>query len=127
MTENDDTTKQITIWSQIQLENQKINPANKKNNESYINRNLQLGNLDKATFQVLQLRADKALLFADTQSEIYKRYAQRTLSRNEYTNILSGSKYGFVRTSINTTTQRQELKDESPTGLRGLFAGKNRK
>ena len=118
------TNEQIQIWSQIQLENQKINPANQKQNELYLNRNLQLGNLDKPTFKDLQIKSDKALVFADTNNQLYKRYAQRTLNKNEYTNVLSGSKYGFVRTSLNTTTQRQELKDESPRGLSGLFSRK---
>ena len=118
------TNEQIQIWSQIQLENQKINPANQKQNELYLNRNLQLGNLDKPTFKDLQIKSDKALVFADTNNQLYKRYAQRTLNKNEYTNVLSGSKYGFVRTSLNTTIQRQELKDESPRGLSGLFSRK---
>ena len=118
------TNEQIQIWSQIQLENQKVNPANQKQNELYLNRNLQLGNLDKPTFKDLQIKSDKALVFADTNNQLYKRYAQRTLNKNEYTNVLSGSKYGFVRTSLNTTIQRQELKDESPRGLSGLFSRK---
>jgi len=125
MTENTTQEQQAAIWSQLQLENQKINPANKQNNDDYLNRNLQLGNLDRGTFEELRLKSDRALIFLNTSNPLYLNNGYRTLKKNEYVNVLSGSKAGFVRTSLNTQTQRQEMKDETKRGFSfGLFGKK---
>lgn len=118
---------QAQIWSQIQLENQKINPHQTEENARRINRNLQLGNLDHRQFFHLSIKAQKALQFASSTNPIYRRYGLSVLDAIEHTNVLSGSKGGFVRQSLNTQIQKQELKEESNNGLfSGLF-GKNKR
>lgn len=118
---------QAQIWSQIQLENQKINPHQTEDNARRINRNLQLGNLDHRQFFHLSIKANKALQFANSTNPIYRKYGLSVLDSIEHTNVLSGSKGGFVRQSLNTQIQKQELKDNSKRGLfDGLF-GKDKR
>jgi len=126
--ENNTQEQQQAIWSQLQLENQKINPATSEINNAYLNRNLQLGNLDRETFRQLSLKADRALLFSSSRTNpIYVHNGLRSLSKIQFVNVLSGSKNGFVRTSLNTQTQRQELKDETKKGFAGIFSRDKRR
>lgn len=128
MTENQTQEQQAAIWSQLQLENQKINPATTALNSTYLNRNLQLGNLDRETFQKLRLKSERAILFMTTNNALYRNNGQRAMLNIEHVNVLSGSKQGFVRTSLNTQTQRQELKDESKKGFSlGIFGRKDKR
>ena len=96
-TDNEKNQQQVSIWSQLQLENQKINPATNQGNDAFLNRNLQLGNLDRETFRQLSLKADRALLFSSSRTNaIYVHNGLRSLSNIQFVNVLSGSKNGCI-------------------------------
>jgi hypothetical protein len=126
MSENKEQTVQTiqagVAWSEIQLKEKLVDPSivNKKE----LNRNLQLGFIDKQLFKDLSRKTYRANIFLTYDDEISQEYGISNLKNNEEQLVMSGSIGGKVRDSLNTTNQNQRYYEERSGMFSGLFKRK---
>ena len=118
---------QSDAWSQVQLVEKTIEPDNKISPEQ-ANRNMQLGNIDPREYPFVVHRHERAMDLLnfpqDRNGWMYNKYGVDLLRKNDAALLLSGSKDGFVRQLMRTSTQVQRMKDETDRGMFGSIMGK---
>lgn len=111
------------VFSPVQLQEKNIEPS--RDNQPFLNRNFQLGNIPKQSFSRFAYQAKRAIQFANfPYSEggfLTEQYAEEKLKEAEMLLVISGSVDSNVRKSNNTyqTNQKQELTQKGP--LSGMF------
>jgi predicted phosphohydrolase len=108
------------VYSHLQIQQKQIDPNNQIFKE--INRNLQLGQIDKKEYKELKIAAEKLLILNKYPSILMQKEAREIMEMLNTRLVLSGSVEGFVRKQINTQTNIQKVTQENKGGvLRGIF------
>jgi hypothetical protein len=121
----------LGAYSEVQLRDKQIEPDNKLDNEA-VNRNLQLGYIknraDLVWYNHMIDLADKLRDFPVQQGGwLLKRYGNQQLKIMDKQLVLSNSTDGFGRTSLNTLTRNQALKQQDiKNGFFDSLFGKRR-
>jgi hypothetical protein len=115
-----DLNQQQSAWMDIQIVEKTIEP-DVKISPDQANRNMQLGNIAAPEFTFLAHRHERGMDLLNYPHErngwMYKKYGLALLRKNDANLLLSGSKDGFVRQLLRTSTQVQRMKDETDRGL----------
>lgn len=112
--------QQVNIYSQLQIQNKLIEPEN--NVVSLINRNHQLGNIDKRDYFRMCAMLERQIIYAKSNSSLYHREAGLINEQVQFQLGLSGSVNAKVRDALNTQTQIQKQSMENKGGfLSGVF------
>jgi hypothetical protein len=117
----------INAWDSIQLIEKTIEP-DKTTSPFFANRNMQLGNITAKDYPFLVHRHERGMDLLsfpnDRNGWMYRKYGQDILQKNDAALLLSGSKEGFVRQLMKTSTQVQRMKDETQRGLSYIMGKK---
>ena len=114
------------VFNPVQLQEKNIEPS--RENQPFLNRNFQLGNIPAKSFSRFAYQAKRAIQFANFPFEhggfLTEQYGEEKLKESEMILVMSGSVDSNVRQSNNTyqTHQKQELTQKG--ALSGMFAKK---
>lgn len=112
--------QQTNIFSQLQIQNKLVEPEN--NVVELINRNHQLGNIDKRDYFRMCAMLERQIIYAKSNSALYHREAKLINEQIQFQLGLSGSVNAKVRDALNTQTQIQKQSLENKSGfLSGVF------
>jgi dTDP-4-dehydrorhamnose 3,5-epimerase-like enzyme len=114
------------IFNGVQLQEKNIEPS--RDNQGFLSRNFQLGNIQEKTFIKLGYQTQRAIEFQNFPYSyggfLTERYAQEKLHTSEALLVVSGSIKGFVRESNNTAQQIQKLEQTNKGALSSMFGKK---
>jgi len=120
MEEYNDVEQSERVYSHLQIQQKQIDPSNKIFQD--INRNLQLGNIDKKEYMELKIMVERLLIMNKYSSPLMQREAREIMEVLNTRLVLSGSVRGFVRQMINTHTNVNKVTLETKGGvLSGVF------
>jgi hypothetical protein len=115
-----DVEQSERVYSHLQIQQKQIDPSNKIFQD--INRNLQLGNIDKNEYRELKIAVERLLIMNKYTSPLMQKEARELMEMLNTRLVLSGSVKGFVRTMINTHTNINKVTQETKGGaLSGIF------
>jgi hypothetical protein len=119
-------TNEQPVFEQVQILERNIEPS--KQNEPLLNRNIQLGKIDKKEFAIIGQRLSKAMelrFFPEAHGcGIPNKHGLEEFKKLEAIMTLSGSKDGFVRTINQTSINKTDIKQNQGGILGKLFAPK---
>lgn len=108
------------IFNGIQLLEKNVEPENR--NQDFLNRNFQLGKIDKTQFGMFSYRMQRGIDFLTFPREqggfLTAQYGAEFIKKNEALLVLSGSVGGFVR-DINQTNKSDAKVEQQSSGMFG--------
>lgn len=108
------------VYSHLDIQSKIIEPD--KDIFQHINRNFQLGFIDRRDFLQLSFLLERSLIMMQYPSPLMQRQALENLQLINSKLVLSGSIDGNVRTGINTHTNINKMTQENKGGvLSGVF------
>ena len=121
MNTDDKKEQDAQIYSQLQIQQKLVEPDTKV--LGLLDRNLQLGFIDDREFRFYGGMLNRAIIIGQNPSPLYKNEFMTTLHFLESNLVLSGSKHGHVRDSLNTHTQiqKQDYREQKNGFFSGVF------
>jgi 16S rRNA A1518/A1519 N6-dimethyltransferase RsmA/KsgA/DIM1 with predicted DNA glycosylase/AP lyase activity len=113
----------------IEIESRLVEPDMQTNRDEGINRNLQLGNINKKDLFRLQALEEHAMILSRVPTclggDIFDKWAKDTRAKKHHFLVLSGSDRGFVRRMARTNISEGKMQTEQSGGLfSGLIKSK---
>lgn len=111
----------MNIYSQLQIQQKLVEPDNKV--LGILDRNLQLGYINEREFHFYSGMLNRAIILGQNKSPLFQNEFVTTVHFLEGNLVLSGSKDGKVRDSLNTHTQiqKQDYREQKNGFFSGVF------
>jgi len=111
------------VFNGVQLQEKNIEPSSE--NQPWLNRNFQLGNVEARDFKMMAHRMQRGIDFGsfphDQGGFLSEHYGLELIKKNEALLVMTGSIKGFVRDINQTQKTDQKLEQRSRGMLSGMF------
>lgn len=113
-------------FNSVQLFEKNIEPD--KQNQSFLNRNFQLGRVEPKELNMFSYRMQRGIDFLNFPNEhggfLTRKYGEELIKKNEALLVLSGSIRGFVREINQSSLNNSKIQQETRGMLSDLFQKK---